>query len=730
LALLSALSIPKLKFTFDFEQFFPKGDPDLEFFYNFIEDFESDDNFLLIAIENYNGVFDENFLQSFQNFSLEARNLPHVSKHLSLLNFSYPIKTPFGITTIPAIHFDKPDRYERDSIKILGDKRLVNHLISPDSKALVLSLKTVNKISLSQSNDLIKGLHEIISKYSFDDYHLLGIANFQKELVEMEKREIIVSSLISIFLIGFIIFFLYRSFYTVAISLFSVGLGMMLFMGFMALSGRELNILTALYPILMLIVGTSDIVHITTKYLDELALGKPREKAILIAIREIGWATLLTSVTTAAGFASLLTSKIVSIQQFGISAAIGVLIAYFTVILFSTSLLSYFDSKQLDKSRSRRNRWESLLQKAYIKSRRNTKSIVWGSVAIMTLFFVGISMITTNYKIESNLPIGKKISTDFEYFEKNFSGFRPMEFAVSLQEPYSIYDFEVVKEIEKLEQYLYESGPVNSIFSITDIFKSINRMTNGNAIEQYVLASSKEEHNRLRKYAEKIPAPHSRLLISKDKKKTRISSKISDIGADSIKVLGENIDTWINNNINPNIIQLQRTGTGLIIDKNSEYIRNNLLQGLTLALFIVSILMVFLFRNFKLLIISLIPNLIPLLFAAALIGFLGIELEAGVSIIFAIVFGIAVDDTIHFLSKYKLCLNQGFEMEEAIKKTFLETGRAISFTSIILFFGFLVLIFSIYPPSQTVGILISATLFSAFIADMLIIPILLRKFFS
>ena len=190
--------------------------------------------------------------------------------------------------------------------------------------------------------------------------------------------------------------------------------------------------------------------------------------------------------------------------------------------------------------------------------------------------------------------------------------------------------------------------------------------------------------------------------------------------------MGLQIDTWINNNIDSDVIKVNRTGTGVIIDKNAEYIRRSLLQGLGIAVLIVSVLMAFLFQNWRILIIALVPNIFPLLLAGALIGYLGIELEAGVSIVFAVIFGIAVDDTIHFLSKYKLALNKGLEREEAIKITFVETGKAIVLTSIILFFGFLVMLFSIHPPSVVVGLLISLTLLSALISDLLLIPVMIR----
>ncbi len=215
-------------------------------------------------------------------------------------------------------------------------------------------------------------------------------------------------------------------------------------------------------------------------------------------------------------------------------------------------------------------------------------------------------------------------------------------------------------------------------------------------------------------------------MISKDKKKTRISTRISDIGAEKIATQGTLIDRWIDENIDTSLISVKRTGIGLLIDKNAVYIRDNLLTGLFIALLLVSLIMGFLFKDIKMLLIALIPNVIPVLFTASLLGFLSIQLEAGVSIVFAIVFGIAVDDTIHFLSKFKIARNKNKTVEESIKITFQETGKAITFTTIILFFGFLVMLFSNHPPSVTIGMLISMTLVSALLCDLFLLPVLLR----
>jgi uncharacterized protein len=726
LAIASGYFITKLKFTFDFEQFFPQGDPDLEVFQNFIQEFETDDNFLLVAVRREQGVFEQQFLEQFHELTLKSRELPHVLESQSLTKFSYPLRTPFAITSIPAIHIGQPERYDQDRARILQDERFVYNLINEDATALVIFIKIIDGIQLGQARELMAALDELMEQYDFEAYHYLGRPYFQKELVAMQQREITVSAIVAGILVTLIMFFIFRRPWGIAVALFSIGLGMLLFMGFLGATGRELNAMAALYPVLMIIVGTSDVIHIMSKYVDELRKGRKTEKAIVITIKEIGLATLMTSVTTAIGFATLLSSKVGPIRDFGINAAIGVLIAYLTVIFFTTAVLSWFRADQIIKLGRGQAFWEKSMSWTYEFTRRHPVRIALGSALVLLVTFWGISRITTNYSIINNMPIGKQITEDFRFFERELTGFRPLEFAVYAQNGYKASDFEVVSEIAKVEDYLHQSPVVQAVGSITAVYKSINQMMRNNNPDAYRLPEDKAEFERYRRLAAQVPNANLNVLLSKDETKARITSRIKDLGADTIKQFGNRLDAWVLANTDTAVVKFQRTGTGLIIDKNAEYVRRNLLEGLGMAILLVSILMALLFRNFKMLIISLVPNIFPLLLAGALLGFLGIELEAGVSIVFAVIFGIAVDDSIHFLAKYKLVRSRGNSVEDSLRTTFLETGKAITLTTVILFFGFLVMLFSIHPPSVTIGLLISLTLFSALFSDLLLMPVLIR----
>lgn len=723
MAIYSLTFMFKLNFQFDFESFFPQDDPDLEAFKEFIEDFEADDNFLLIGLKREDGLFEQEFLEKLHDFTLKARDLPYVLESESITKFAYPIVTPFGVTSIPAIHIDQPEKYAREKEMLLKDERLVDYIISRDGRSTAVALKTIGNIGLEQSKKLLGELEPLLDSYEFEESHILGRAYFQKELVRMQIREIIVASAIAGMLVFVILYIIYRRWLTVAIALSSIVLGMILFMGFLGITGQELSAMTGLYPILMIIVGTSDVIHIMSKYFDELERGNERFDAIRTTVREIGLATLLTSVTTAVGFTTLLTSKIVPIKEFGINAAIGVIIAFITVILFTVSVLSFFKFTDLVAPKSRNEFWKNLMQRAYNFS-FNRKAILWSIVGFLVFCAVGISMVTTNYKIETNLPIGAKITEDFYFFENEFVGFRPVEVAVRTEE--NIYDYEVMREINKVEEKFKESGDFKAVRSQTIIFKSIAQMFGGNNPEAYLFPEDETTYNQYLALSKSIPKLTNNILVSKDEKKARIVSRINDYGADSVKLITDELDRWIEANTDTSLVTFNITGTAMLLDKNVEYARRSLLTGLGIAILIVSLLMMLLFKNLKFLLIALVPNLFPLLFAGAILGFLDIELEAGITIIFAIIFGIAVDDSIHFLSKYKLTRLKGLGIESSLKITFQETGKAIVITSIILFFGFMVLLFSVHPPSKSIGILIGITLFTALLSDLFIIPLLIR----
>lgn len=752
------LAVSRIQFEFDFEQFFPAGDEDLEFFLKFKERFEPDDNFLLVGIHREEGVFEQKFLERVLNFSLAARRInfeiettdsidnfiytktpttkgdstiimnPVISAQ-SLLQVEYPIKNPFtGFSTIPALHLEDTTRYAKDKKKILTDERLVNNFISEDAKTLVVVLKTVDNIGQNAAKLLIKDIKRLLKKHQFDHHHLLGRSFFQTEIVKLQIKEFILSTIVSFLLVFIVMLFLFRRLWGIVVALVSILVGLLMFVGMLGLFARTLDTMALLYPIIMIIVATSDVIHVMSKYIDELQKEQSKYNAIQTTIREIGMSIFLTSTTTAIGFLSLVTSRLIPIQQFGVNAAIGVMIAYISVVVFTTTILALFQKEQIIKLNEKPSIWVTWMEWVYRITQTHQRPILAGFVGLLIVCFIGISKVSTNTQFIKILPKGAAVTQDFLFFEREFSGFRPFELAVNIQGNYTADDFAVVQEIDKIEQHFKKYNAVKSMRSITGLYKSINQAYKTNNPKAFVLPKNAQQFEKYQRLAKRMSQNSNfGILVSKDKKHTRISARILDIGADKINEIRTESSQWIAENINPNIIQTRFTGTGIIIDKNNSYIRDSLLQGLLFAILVISLIVAFIYKNVKMLIIALIPNVLPLLIAAAILGYAGTPLEAGVAIVFAIIFGIAIDDTIHLLSKFKLTKDKGHDTEEAIRITLVETGKAICLTTVILFFGFLSLLMSVNPPAITIGILISSTLISALVCDLLIIPIMLRK---
>jgi predicted RND superfamily exporter protein len=753
------VALNRLYFRFSFEDFFPKGDPDLEFYYEFKSKFEPDDNFLLIAIHRKQGIFDKDFLGKVKDFSLKARDtnfeikdsssspwslnknlLPLAGKKgfkafpvlesQSLLQVEFPVKTPFAFTSIPAVHLDEPERYESDKRRILSDERLLNTFVSADAKTTVVVIKTIDNIQQEVAEKLMKSLRKQLDSYAFDEYHILGRANFQTELVAMQIYEFALSALVSGILVLLIMWLIFRRFWGVVISISSIALGLFIFVGIIGIIGKPLDSMALLYPIIMIIVGTSDVIHVMSKYVDELQKGNKQLEAIKITMKEIGLSVFLTSFTTAIGFLSLVFSKLEPIRNFGINASIGVMTAYFTVIFFTTAILTLFDKNQIIKLRSTVD--DSFWYKTYSRINLITQKRKGLVMSIMVIVIVvcswGISMINTNTKIEKILPIGASVTKVFFFFEKNFSGFRPFEIAVIAQNGKTVDDFEIVQEMAKVEAKMLEYEAVKSVSSITWLYKSMNRAFHGDRADYYKMPE-KEDFYKFQALAEQAGANrNANIMISKDRKYARISSRLLDIGGDNIKKMTAELNDFFKNNTNNKIVSFKQTGTGVIVDKNLVYVRDSLLQGLGFALLVITLIMVLLYRNLKMVIVALVPNIIPMLIAGAILGFSGIPLEAGVAIVFSIIFGIAVDDTIHILGRFRLLKMEGLDTDKAISITLVETGKAVTLTTVVLFFGFVILLFSSNPPAVTIGLLISSTLLSALICDVFLIPVLLRIF--
>jgi predicted RND superfamily exporter protein len=503
----------------------------------------------------------------------------------------------------------------------MQDERIVGNLISKDSKATVVVIKTKNGLNQDESEALMKDLKVLLQDFDLENYHILGKAYFQVELVKQQIKEFIISTLISAFLVSLVFWWMMRKPLGVLIAIISMIMCLLVFVGMIGLLQIELDLLSALFPIIMIIVGVSDVVHLSNKYVDEYEKWNDKKMALTNTIKEIGLATFLTSFTTAIGFLSLMTSKIYPVKMFGFTAAIGVILAFVIVITFTSSFLAMLPANKIVRKDEANATWKKYLLKIYAFTKTQQRSIVIGSIVYTFICAIGIYLITTNVKIYDTLPKGMPVTKDFKFFEEKFAGFRPFELAILVKEPHKVDEWEVLQEINKIEEFIKTQEAIEGVSSVTAVYKTMNRAMNADRSSFYTFPSSEAQFKSMKRYIDKIPTEQLNVLVNADKTKARISAKIKDIGSDNIEQITQNIMNFVDAEVNKDLMEVRITGTGVIFDKNNEYIRQSLLSGLLLAFMVISLTMALLFRDWRMLIISIIPNVFPLLFGGAIMGF-------------------------------------------------------------------------------------------------------------
>ncbi len=714
---------------YDLESFFPQDDPDLAFYQEHQSRFEADDNFIYLAIvRSQSSIFEQAFLEKVDQFTQVLDQHPVIENASSLTTLQEPVYTPFGVNRIPILHVDDPSRYASDSAKIYKDERLINRYLSQNGRTITVLMKHKDQLPETELREMVNFIEAQITTFQFEEeVRIVGRGKSITSIISAIGNEFGFYVGISTVLAVLVMSFFLRRFWGVVIAMISVMIGLCYFMGLLGATGKYLDVMSPLFPTLMIVVGMSDVIHLLSKYIDEIGEGKSRVAALKVTVKEIGLATLLTSVTTAIGFLALSTSNLSAIKSFGLYAALGVMTAYIAVMIFTPATILHIAPQKLMDVKGHQEGWNRLLDRLYHWVFRHEWKILGGSLFVFILCCWGISMISTNITLLSDVPESDRLREDFAFFEKELSGVRVFDVAIKAGEHYKVDELAVLQEMEKFDQYINTISEIGQMTSPLTIYKTLHKANNSSLPEYYQLPDNEKSLKKYRRQLKKNSRREAHLLISDDRQHGRMTANMVDIGSDQITKLYQQINQWIDTEIDANILQIRLTGTALIMDKNHEQLRVNLLYGLGLAFLVVSLLMMLLFRSLKMAFIALIPNLFPLLIAGGIMGFLGISLKASTSIIFTIAFGIAVDDTIHFLSKFRLQRQKGEGVSAAIHSTFMETGKALCLTTLILFAGFFVLVTSDFNATFYVGLLISITLISALIADLVLLPICLKK---
>ena len=726
ISILFAFKIKSLTFNYDFEAFFPNEDNELETYTKHRDRFEWDNEFVLLGIENKKGIFKKDFLTKIENLSNDLKLINDIDRIVSPTNIKNVSFSGLAPVEKRLIHVEDETLYKNDSASIYRTPELIGSFFPNDAKSITIFIKTKEGLSKNKSDSLAKNIEAAFSKYKFDEVHFVGRIVAQDVYLKNLENEFKYFLSISFFLVVVFLWFSFKSLYGIIVPITIVIISIFWTLGIMALLGQSLDVMTVMLPTMIFIAGMSDVVHFFSKYFEELSKGTDKSKIFPLIIKEVGFPTFLTLITTVVGFLSLLFSSIIPIRDFGIFTSVGIIIAFVLTYTLLPALLFLFTPKKLVVVHSHNNKTYNVMRTVLFWIFRNQKTIIVTTCLLIVLSIIGVYKIKVNNILLEDLSDRVKIKQDFMFFDKHYSGVRPLELAIEIKNKNkTVWDYDIMKQLNAVDEFIKKEYKAGFVYSPAMICNGINKSLNdeGNGALPF---PNKEEYADIKKQIfENKKNKDIKRVISIDGKHARISAKINDIGSIVVNEHNKKFQAFIKSNINTNDIEIKITGAAHLVDRNNEYMVSNMTQGFLFSIIVIALLTYLLHRSWRMVIVFILPNFIPLLIIAGIMGFAGIELKAATSLVFSIAFGVATDDTIHFISRLKIELGYGKSLIYAFKRTYFETGKPIILTTFILMGGFISLMVSDFQSTFYFGFLICITIIIAVIADFFLLPVLL-----
>ncbi|WP_026754074.1 RND family transporter [Sediminibacter sp. Hel_I_10] len=530
-------------------------------------------------------------------------------------------------------------------------------------------------------------------------------------------------------LVTSLIFFLFfRSFRATFISLIVVCVGVMWTFGIIGLLRYEITVLTALIPPLIIVIGIPNCIFLINKYQHEVQLHGNKVKSLQRVITKIGNATLMTNVTTASGFATFILTESTLLKEFGIVASLSILAIFFLCLLVIPIIYTFLPYPKDRHLEHLNKRWIGTFVDWTVMMVKEQKIAIYASALILVVAgIIGIYQIKISGSMIEDMPQEEPFFKDIRFFEKEFNGIMPLEIMIDTKRKKGVMKLSTLERMERLEELISEIPELSRPISIVSLVKySKQAYYNGNP--KYYQLPTRQENSFILSYAKNSSSDVNLLknLVDSTGQYARITTFLMDVSTERIERIEEDLQAKINKEFPEDRYDVILTGKALVFQKGTKYLVKNLAISLSLAILLISLFMAYMFRSFKMIIVSLIPNILPLVVTAGLMGYVGVPIKPSTILVFSIAFGISVDDTIHFLAKYRQELQANhWKIRKSVFKALRETGVSMFYTSIVLFFGFSVFTISSFGGTVALGALVSTTLLFAMLSNLLLLPALL-----
>jgi len=532
----------------------------------------------------------------------------------------------------------------------------------------------------------------------------------------------------ALFITSLLFFFFFRSYRATLISMLTVIIGVMWAFGILGLLHYEITVLTALIPPLIIVIGIPNCIFLINKYQQEIKLHGNQAKSLQRVITKVGNATLMTNFTTASGFATFILTDSKLLKEFGIVASINIITIFLLSLFIIPIAYSFMPAPKTKHLKHLNKKWvNKFVDWTEQTVRYHRVSIYITAVAILCVSIIGIFNIRISGSIIEDMPQNTEFFSDIKFFESEFEGILPLEIYIDTKRKKGVMNLATLKRMDELQDYMNEIPELSKSLSVVELVKFSKQAYYNNNPDYYQLPNS-QERTFLLSYAKSSSESTNFLdnYVDSTGQYARITTFMKDTKTERFDRIEEDLRIKIDKLFPKERYNVLLTGKTIVFQKGTKFLVNNLFLSLSLAILLIALFMAWMFRSFKMILVSIIPNLLPLIITAGLMGFLGVPIKPSTILVFSIAFGISVDDTIHFLAKYRqeLIANH-WKIKKSVYAALRETGVSMLYTSIVLFFGFSVFSISSFGGTVALGILVSITLLFAMLANLVLLPSLL-----
>ena len=652
--------------------------------------------------------------------------LIYLQKNKLKKNFNLQHIFPDSITT----------QHELDSLhQALLNFPIYNGLIYNDSLHIYAITISIDKKRLNTEEriSIVENIHSKVKAFSDKtqlEVHYSGLPYIRTEVSKKIKHELSLFIILAGLVVVIVLYLLFRSYKAVLASITIVAIAVVWTFATVALFDFEITVLTGMLPPLLIVIGIPNSIFLINKYLQEYSIHGNKIKALQRVIQKTGSAIFLTNLTTAAGFGTFILTSSDILKEFGIVASINVLGIFILSLLIIPSFYSFLSPPKLSHIKHLEGNIVRRFLNSLIFLTEYHRGLVYGfTILLIVVGIIGITKIKTTGYMVDDIPKSDPIYIDLKFFENTFGGLMPFEIVIDTKKKKGAQKLSTLKKIDKLQKRLDSFDELSKPISMANGIKLARQAFFNNKKVHYKLPSNQEKNWVFSYLAKSKSNKNDNFLhsfIDSTQQYTRVSYKVKDLGTIRMKQLQSEIHTIVDSIFSPQKFNTSITGTSIVFTKGTSFLIHNLFTSLFLAVVLIAFFMALMFKSARMVAVSLIPNLIPLMLTAGLMGYFNIPIKPSTILIFSIAFGISVDDTIHFLAKYRQELKIfDWDIKKSVHEAINETGISMFYTSIVLLLGFSIFIASDFGGTVALGILVSITLFFAMLTNLLLLPSIL-----